>query len=334
MEQSMALAARFPDVATGDGFYESFYLRAVSPKEPRGVWIRHTVHKRPGCPPVGSVWCTVFDASIPARSPFTAGPYMHKESTDELSAPPDGGIAVGSSQLAEGHAEGACGEASWSLRFATDEPELRHLPGAWLYRSPLPRTKLSTPMPAARFTGTLQLDATLIELDGWRGMVGHNWGSQHAERWIWLHALDFQEQPQTWLDVAIGRVKLAGALSPWVANGALSLDGRRLRLGGLRARGLRVLESPRRCTLSLPGEHGLHIEAHIDTPPSSCAGWRYADPDGSEHDVVNCSIASLAITARMPEEPARTLESSHGAVYELGMREHDHGVPLAPFGDG
>ena len=28
--------------------YESFYLRAVSPEEPVGVWIRYTVHKRPG----------------------------------------------------------------------------------------------------------------------------------------------------------------------------------------------------------------------------------------------------------------------------------------------
>jgi hypothetical protein len=23
-----------------------------------------------------------------------------------------------------------------------------------------------------------------------------------------------------------------------------------------------------------------------------------------------------------------------GAAYELGLREHDHGVPIQPFGDG
>ena len=51
--------------------YESFYLRAVSPREPLGVWIRHTVHKRPGRPPSGSLWCTVFDAAAGA-------PFMHK----------------------------------------------------------------------------------------------------------------------------------------------------------------------------------------------------------------------------------------------------------------
>jgi hypothetical protein len=27
------------------------------------------------------------------------------------------------------------------------------------------------------------------------GMVGHNWGGEHAERWIWLHGLDFEKAP-------------------------------------------------------------------------------------------------------------------------------------------
>jgi hypothetical protein len=37
----------------------------------------------------------------------------------------------------------------------------------------------------------------------------------------------------------------------------------------------------------------------------------------------------------MPGESApRTLRSPHGGAYELGMRERDHGVPLAPFPDG
>ncbi len=50
------------------GMYESFYLRTVSPDEPVGVWIRNTVHKRPGRPPQGSVWCTLFDARGGGRS--------------------------------------------------------------------------------------------------------------------------------------------------------------------------------------------------------------------------------------------------------------------------
>jgi hypothetical protein len=320
--------------------YESFYLRAVSPDEPVGAWIRYTVHKRPGRPPSGSLWCTVFDAAA-------GRPFMHKHTTTRLSVPDGGWIEVGpGSRLGPGIAEGACGPARWSLHFDSTQPELRHLKQGWLYKAPLPRTKLTSPAPAASFNGTIELPDRVLHLKGWQGMVGHNWGAEHAERWIWLHGIGFEESRSAWIDVAVGRVLVAKRMTPWMASGAISVDGLRRRLGGLGARGLKVVESPDRCTLSLPGEGGLTVEAHVDTPPESAAGWRYADPDGGEHDVVNCSVASLALNVRPHGEAARTLHTSHGAAYELGMRslggtlsdaqpgERDHGVPIAPFADG
>jgi hypothetical protein len=310
--------------------YESFYLRAVAPDRPLGVWIRYTAHKKRARPPVparGSLWCTVFDGP-------NAPPFMHKLTTDALSVPAGGWIAVGDSRLGPGRAEGACGEARWSLRFASEEPELRHLPHGLLYRAPLPRTKPTSPAPMARFEGTLELAGRTLSLDGWRGMVGHNWGAQHAERWIWLHGVGFEEQPEAWIDVAIGRVRVAGHTTPWVANGALHIDGERHRLGGMGARGLLVAERPEHCVLALPGTDGLVVEAHVQAPPAALAGWRYADPDGGGHDVSNCSIAALTLTVRRPERPTCTLRTTHGAAYELGMRERDHGVPIAPFADG
>jgi len=175
-----------------------------------------------------------------------------------------------------------------------------------------------------------------IELRSWPGMVGHNWGSEHAERWIWVHGIGFEGAPGSWLDVVLGRVLIAGRLTPWVANGALSLDGRRHRLGGLAARGLEVSENAGGCALTLPGEHGLTVQARVVVPPNAAAGWRYSDPRGGAHDVVNCSIAAISISVSLAGRAAtsaRTLQSAHGGAYELGMRERDHGVPLAPFED-
>jgi len=330
----MATEAMFPHARARAGMYESFYLRAVSPDEPVGIWIRHTVHKAPGQTPRGSVWCTVFDAR-------RGRPFMHKLSTDDLRAPADGWIAVGDSAMGPGTADGGCGDARWSLRFDSDQPELRHLSPAWLYRTPLPRTKLTSPAPVASFDGVLELAGRgAIELRGWPGMVGHNWGSQHAERWIWLHGLAFAEEPDAWLDVALGRLKLAGRMTPWAASGALFLDGRLHRLGGLAARGTRVAADAAGCSLSLAGEGGLGLRASVEVPGESAAGWRYADPDGGgsqsgEHDVVNCSVAAVELTiAPAHGGPARILHSAHAGAYELGMRERDHGVPIAPFGDG
>jgi hypothetical protein len=300
--------------------YESFYLRAVSPDEPLGAWIRYTVEKAPGLAARGSLWVNVFDAG--AGSPF-----MHKHSSDDLTVPGDGWIAIGDGShfgptLAQGCMEMNSGEIRWKLNIRPDASELRHFKQSWLYRSPLPRTKLTSPMPAARFDGVIELPGRTLQMDGWRGMVGHNWGGEHAARWIWLHGIDFREDSKAWLDVALGRVLVAGRLTPWIANGAICVDGRRSRLGGLGTRGLKVAESTGRCSLMLPGERGLLVEAHVDTPPGCSAQWRYADPGANgpdgEHDVVNCSVAALALNVRPRGEAAITLHTAHGAAYELG----------------
>jgi hypothetical protein len=310
--------------------YESFYLRAVAPAEPVGAWVRYTVHKRPGESARGSVWCTVFDAR-------RERPWMFKITTEELDAPQDAWIAIGESRLGDGFAAGECGGTRWSLRIEADEPELRHLPRGWMYRAPLPRTKLKSPAPNARFAGTIELpNGRTLAVDGWRGMVGHNWGAEHAERWIWLHGVGFAQDESAWLDVALGRIRVAGRLTPWVANGALGIAGERHRIGGLRARGLQVREDTEGCTLSMPGPKGLLIEATVAVPRDSSAGWKYTDPKGPRHEVANCSVARVELDVSGPGElSARRLTSAHGGAYELGMRpgEH-HGVPIAPFSDG
>ena len=89
--------ARFPAVPLDAGHYESFYLKACHPAEPLGVWIRYTVHKRPGAPPNGSLWVTLFDGAA-------EGPRAHKETRP---APVGGGadwIAVGDAAMRAGAA--------------------------------------------------------------------------------------------------------------------------------------------------------------------------------------------------------------------------------------
>ena len=58
----------------------------------------------------------------------------------------------------------------------------------------------------------------------------------------------------------------------------------------------------------------------------------YADPDGSEHDTVNCSIADLELEVDV-DGSSLTLAAPGSATYELGMREKDHGVTIQPFPD-
>jgi hypothetical protein len=299
------------------GHYESYYLRAVDPAAPRGVWIRHTVLRRPGGAPAGSLWCTVWDAA--------AGPPVAVKSTPGLAVARDwletAGARFGPGAVS-GRATAGPHGAAWDITVADAVPPLRHLPHEWLYRAPLPRTKLESPAPAARLSGTVEADGRRLELDGWPGMIGHNWGSQHAERWLWLHGIGFDGAPDAWLDVAIGRVRIGRTTTPWIANGALHVDGRRHGLGGLRAP-VEVDARPGEATVTL-GEVRIHARA----PLEQTIAWVYADPPGGEHHSANCSIAALEVRTG-----GRTLATAHGGVYELGMRERDHGLRVAPFPD-
>ena len=89
-------------------------------------------------------------------------------------------------------------------------------------------------------------------------MVGHNWGAQHAERWIWLHGTGFDEREDAWLDVAIGRIKLGRVTTPWIANGALCLEGERHVIGG--RRGSDIREAPGACEFHISGG-GISVAA-------------------------------------------------------------------------
>ena len=303
--------------------YESWYLKASHPTEPRGVWIRYTTHQRPDGPERGSLWFTLFGEGPPRAAKVTLQPHA-------LSRGDGAFIRIGESKFSDGQVRGSALDAKWNLTFEHSEPELRHLPREWMYRAPIPKTKLTSPFPAAQFSGTVSFGDTEVELDHWPGMVGHNWGSEHAERWIWMNGSSFDgEDSDTWIDVAIGRIKIGPWTTPWIANGTVSLAGERHRVGGIeRARATKISERTDGCTFSLPGPD-LTIRGEVKAPRERFVGWIYADPDGSEHNTVNCSISELTF-----DVAGRTLHTPYGAAYELGMREKDHGMPIQPFPDG
>ena len=350
--------ARFAEVAAKAGHYESFYVKACRPDGGRGIWIRHTVHKRPGAEPTGSIWFTLFDraAGDPRATKLTVP-------ASEVSAPAGSWIRVAEAQIGPGEAEGSLDtsgglaaseaqsagradpaapelpsvtQASWSLRFDGDRRPCHYLPADWLYEAPLPRTKFVAPFPDAVFDGTVEVDGESIEIAGWPGMIGHNWGTEHAERWVWLEGTGFAHSADTWFDAGAARVKLGRRVSPWVPSGFLSLDGVRHRLGGLgRVRSARIEETPTGCTFLLPGKD-IVVHGRVEAPREAFVGWIYADPNpkGGEHHTVNCSVADLELTVEQPGRPARQLTLPGGAAYELGMRETDHGIPIQPFPDG
>ena len=330
----MRTQAQFPHVAPDRGHYESFYLKASHPGGGRSIWLRHTTHQRPGEPLQGSLWLTSFDAGAPGpRATKAAFPAA------DVSAPDGAYIKIGDSVLGPEGARGAItgGEApgaSWDLKFAGDAEPLRHLPHERMYTAKLPRTKMLSPHPYAIFSGRVEIAGETVELGGWPGMVGHNWGAEHAERWTWIQAADLGGNPGDYLDIAAGRIKLGPLTTPWIANGRLVLGGEPYALGGIgKAYGTEVDESPDGCTFTFPGKN-VNVKGRVSAPLKDFVAWIYADPAGPEHNALNCSIADIELKVERPDQRHARVEVAGAAAYELGTRDPDHGVPLQPFADG
>jgi hypothetical protein len=325
--------ARFPKVAARAGHYESFYVKACQPGGGRGIWIRHTVHKRPRAEPNASIWFVLFDreAEEPRATKVTVP-------AGELSAPVGSWIRVAKAEIGPGRASGSIStealSASWDLTFSGDAEPCKYLPADWLYGAPLPRTKFVAPYPIARFGGRLEIDGEEIELSEWPGMIGHNWGSEHAERWVWLEGTGFGDDPDAYFDAGAARIAIGSRTTPWLPSGMLSLDGETHRLGGFgKIRSASIDESPTACEFVLPGKN-LVVRGRVSAPKKDFVGWVYADPKGPEHHTINCSVADLELTVERHGQPPRELVLSAGAAYELGMRETDHGIPIQPYPDG
>ncbi len=266
-----------------DGLYESHYLTATDPAGGRALWLRHTsLHGKP------SVWVTWFD------------PEPHAERV-ELDEPLSTGDWPASSlgAITPASARGTVGQG-WDLTWQPLAPSLPYLPAGWLYDKPVPRSNGAAVVPHAAVHGRYGETS----LDGWHGVVGHNWGREHAEQWRWLHAA----LPDGWLDVVLVRVRVGPVLTPWIAGGGVQINGtlRRTRPGRvhLQQRGdTTVAEVPLR-------GGGLEVEVH----GSHWVTWDYASPSGPGRAVRNCSVAdaSVRLDGREQWELRGTVAVEHG----------------------
>ena len=239
--------------------------------------------------------------------------------------------AVAAPERFRGQAVMAGRTAGWDLAITGGQPALRPLRPSVLYRAPLPRTKLEACVPDGLVTGRLDVDGHRVGVSGWRGTVGHNWGSEHADTWVWLHAASFTTAPEGWLEVVLARIRIGRARSPWTAMGALTLGGRRIPLGGL-GRLPTVEAHPGRLTASVPSPRS-RLQLRVTTVEQNAVAVTYADPSGGTRAIRHATLAAVELTVRGRGGRLLTLSSSC-AAYEYGTRQDGHGIVPQPLPEG
>ena len=301
---------RAPAAPLNAAMYESHYLTATDPAGGRALWLRHTTLKRPGEPARPTVWVTWFQRP-------GAHPRALRVTAAEPPSDPTGAWARSRlGELSPGHASGAIEGASWSLAWEAPMAEVPYLPSRWLYDRPIPRSNGAALIPSATVHGTLTLDGEApVSVDGWDLMVGHNWGSEHADHWTWVHAGGLGVDRSGWFDLALARVKVGPLLTPWAAGGAVDLNGRTFRT---RVRGSVRREVEGESTLlTVPLAGGAALELRVTAPDADTVSWDYASPRGPGRTVRNCSIADGSLTLRQ-DRFAQKLEIKGRVAVEHG----------------
>jgi hypothetical protein len=301
------------DVLVRASGYESWFISARDPLAPRALWIRHTRLRPVAGPESAALWCTVVDHDLSER------PVVIKEVF---------GAVPASASAAPGRFSGAAAmegqTARWDLTISRQSAPLRPLRPAVLYRAPLPRTKLEATVPDGQVTGTLAVNGHQVEVNQWRGTVGHNWGTEHADRWVWLHAA----APHGWLELVLARIKVGPVHSPWTAMGALSLGDELRPLGGLGRRPT-VSSSPRHLTASVSAPGG-QVEITVTVTQDDAATVTYADPGGGTRFVTHAALATVQL--KLPRH--RQLDLTMAGAYEYGTSRPLPGFLPRPLPNG
>lgn len=320
--------ARF---AVGDagGHYESFFVRANHPTEPRAFWIRYTIFSPKGRPrdAIGELWAIVFDgrtnAHVVCKKEFPIALASFARDRFEVKV----GEAMLDGRSLVGSVAGDESEIAWNLRYTGVDRPLLLLP-RWMYEAPLPRAKALVGAPNATFEGTLTVNGETLDVGRWRGSQNHNWGSKHTDEYAWGQVCGFDDAPDSFLEVATARLKIGPVWTPPMTPIVL------------RHRGEEFPSSTLRHAVRAHGEfrffdwrfssatRELEVEGEISAPKESFVGLRYYNPPGGTKHCLNSKLARCTIRLRRRDGRTETLTSSHRAAFELLTDARDHGVPM------
>lgn len=321
------------------GHVESWFLRANDPRSKRALWLKLTVCAPFEGPIVAETWFIWFDGE---RNQTLAHRGTHPWGDAHVDTTPTGlRAAVAGWAYELGPVGAASGKATvkgtpveFTLGWAEE-------PGAWakflslarhrgMREGPVPRFKLNTPHPALRLSGTVRLGGEAVELSGWLGSQGHNWGNEHAVEYAWGQCLFPADEkgPDTFVEGGAGRFRIGGRVMPRIAALVVRRGDDEYHFD--RVRDLRHHESiasGQRWTLRIWGREGeARLRVDATGRPMVCLG--YPNPPGHLSYCFNSKLAEALLEVHPRGGKSFTCKSAHGAALEFLRLEADPQYPV------
>jgi hypothetical protein len=175
------------------------------------------------------------------------------------------------------------------------------------------------------------VDGSTWDLDGWPGMHGHNWGTQHANEYVWAHCDLFEGDTQALFfeglsaRVALGPLPI---LTPPLTLACLDVDGARYVFNDpLRLLRHQSRYRPMRWELCCRADDGTTLYGTVQADLVETAGLYYENPNGAITYCCNSKLARLDLELVRPGLRSVRLHS-RAAALEIGTRDPNHGVTM------
>lgn len=316
------------------GHYESYFLRANHPMEPKAFWVRYTIFAPKGRPAdnIGEIWVMYFDGTgncvVAAKEEIPISQCSFSRWGQD--------VRIGDSTLVPGKFQGKAksegNSIHWDLVFNGGQEPLLYLP-QFLYDKPFPKAKFLVGTPNALFSGNLVVNGEVIALDQWRGSENHNWGPKHTDEYAWGQVCGFDGEHDAFLECGSGHIKLGPVWSPWMTPAVLRLDGKEYALNSLKnlTQGKMQLKFEGEDTFVLAftkSTRDIQISCRISAPREHFVGLNYYNPPGGSHTCLNSKIADCELTVKLPDQAERKLVAKHRAAFEILTDSKRHGVPI------
>lgn len=312
-----------------EGHYESYFLRANHPNEPKAFWIRYTIFSPKKHPnkAIGELWSIYFDGEqnkiVAAKKEV---PFSDCEFKRQMMSARIGGATLEEGEL-EGDAQSGGHSIAWDLQYSGDHYPLYLLPEN-LYEASFPKAKAVVGNPNVVFNGRLTVDGETIPIDNWQGSENHNWGSKHTDTYAWGQVAGFDNAPDAFFEAISARLKIGPVWSPTMTSMVLRYNEREYPLnqlsGALTAKGkwdFFEWEFGNRT-------NSYEISGWICARHDQFVGLNYYNPPKGSHTCLNCKIAECEITLKEGRKDPVKLYTKNRAAFEILTDLKSHRVPV------
>jgi hypothetical protein len=314
---------RYDEQRSSHGHVESYFLKVNDPSGERALWVKATILRRLGEAPCAESWAIAFERGKPAvgsKATFDFSSARFSRDTIDIEMP---GLTVSRSRV-----HGSVGDVAFDLALSDEGAPFVFFPHRRMYTGPLPSTKLVSPMPDLRATGEIRVEGGRVwRVDGWRGLLGHNWGKGHAFAYAWGHCNVWNETDDLVLEGTSARVRVGPVLLPTATLLAMRTGGRTHMLTRIRTllrnRGAMTL---RRWTFSGNGP-SVSVRGELWADTDDMVGLQYDTPNGAMTYCLNSKLASARVEVAVAGEKP-IVATSRAAALEIGTRDPHHGVRM------